>query len=293
MFAVLNRSGTPRCGRMRTDVARALGIAALALCGCASLRPPPADALARAEATDPLAHSRQLVVVTAAGWSTSAGTMQRFERESASNDWIPVGAPFPIVLGTSGLAWGRGMHGESPSAEHRKREGDGKSPAGIFALSAVFGYAPAAESGMTAKAMPYVQATNTTECVDDPASAHYNVVLERAATSVDWNSAEHMRRDDELYRLGIVVDHNTGPAQAGAGSCIFIHIWEGPNSTTAGCTAGASANIAALVAWLDRTRVPRLVQLPRDEYNAHMRAWNLPALPLITPPVVQKASVPR
>jgi D-alanyl-D-alanine dipeptidase len=239
----------------------------------------------QSEPTGPLAQSRQLVVVTAADWSSSTGTLQRFERESLSSEWQPIGKPFPIVLGTSGLAWGRGMHEEAPSTEYRKREGDGKSPAGIFALSAVFGYAPASEAAMASRSMPYVQATSTTECVDDPASTHYNSVLERTGVPVDWSSAEHMRRDDDLYRLGVVVDHNTGPARPGAGSCIFIHIWQGPSSTTAGCTAGDPANIAELVVWLDRNRAPRLVQMPHDAYVAHVRAWKLPSPSPVLPPV--------
>jgi D-alanyl-D-alanine dipeptidase len=232
-----------------------------------------------------LGRSRQLVVVTAAGWSSTTGTLQRFERETPASEWKPVGNPFPVVLGSSGLAWGRGLHGELPTAGYRKHEGDGRSPAGVFALSAVFGYAPSSVAALASSTMPYVQATATTECVDDPASRHYNSVLERTGVTVDWNSAEQMRRDDDQYRIGVVVDHNTGPAQAGAGSCIFIHIWQGPASTTAGCTAGDPANIAALVAWLDRDRLPRLVQLPRDEYVAHLHAWNLPALPPVAPPV--------
>ena len=269
---------TIRCGRgpLRTRSTLALAAAQL-LAACAALAPPPAAQLAQSDPTDPLGPSRQLVVVTAADWSSTAGILQRYERESVSSAWRPIGEPFPIVLGKAGLAWGRGLHGEAASTPNRKREGDGKSPAGVFALSAVFGYAPAAESAMASSDMPYVQARATTECVDDPASAHYNSVLERTGVPVDWNSAEHMRRDDEQYRLGVVVDHNTGPARAGAGSCIFLHIWEGPASTTAGCTAGDAAHIAALVAWLDRTRAPRLVQMPRDEYVAHRRAWNLPA----------------
>ena len=101
-----------------------------------------------------------------------------------------------------------------------------------------------------------------------------------------------MRRSDELYRLGVFVDHNTGPAQAGAGSCIFIHIWEGPASATAGCTAGDPANIAALVAWLDRSRAPRLVQMPRDEYIAHAVAWRLPAPASLSRPVTGKREAP-
>jgi len=283
----MHRPTNLRSGPRRTATALVLGIAALLLGGCAFPAP---QSTAAPVPSGPLDTSRQLVVVTAADWSATAGTMQRFERESAAQQWRPIGEAFPIVLGTSGLAWGRGTHGDTPSAEYRKREGDGKSPAGIFALSAVFGYAPAAQAGPAARAMPYVQATTATECVDDSASTHYNRVLQRTGAAVDWNSAEHMRRDDDLYRLGIVVDHNTAPAQPGAGSCIFIHIWQGPGSTTDGCTAGDPANIAALAAWLDQARAPRLVQLPRDAYIAHMQAWRLPPLPM-PPPVDRKAAL--
>lgn len=271
MRAAIFSSSGPLRGRLWITAALALSPVALLLGGCMAAAPQ-----AAADAAGPLDASRQLVVVTAADWNSTTGTLQRYERGSAMEQWQAVGQSFPIVLGASGLAWGRGVHGEAPSAEHRKREGDGRSPAGVFTLSAVFGYASVPPAGSAPGALPYVQATTTTECVDDPGSVHYNSLLDRAATKVDWNSAEHMRRDDELYRVGIFVDHNTGPAQPGAGSCIFIHIWEGPASTTVGCTAGDAARIAELAAWLERGRNPRLVQLPRTEYLAHAQAWRLP-----------------
>lgn len=285
MIALSYGPTRPCRGRLRQASAVALSAATLLLAACAAPTAIGAAAPGQSESAGPLDDAGQLVVVTAADWSSSTGSLQRFERETPSSPWKPVGKPFAIVLGSAGLAWGRGLHGELASAQHAKREGDGRSPAGIFSLSAVFGYAPAAEAGLASGAMPYVQATASTECVDDPASSHYNSLLERTQVAVDWNSAEHMRRDDEQYRQGIVVDHNTGPARAGAGSCIFIHIWEGPSSTTAGCTAGDAADIAALVAWLDRRRAPRLVQLPRAEYLAHAPAWKLPAPPPVAPPV--------
>jgi len=254
----------------RTGALTALVFAAL-LTGCA-----PITRTSSAPPPGPLDASRQLVVVTSDDWSSTRGLLQRFERDAPTDDWRPVGAPFPIVLGRTGLAWGRGEHGLAPPEQPRKREGDGKSPAGVFTLGAAFGYAPASEAGVPAQGLAYLQATADTECVDDPASVHYNSLLQRTQTRIDWNSAEHMRRDDDMYRLGIFVDHNTNPAQAGGGSCIFIHIWEGPARATDGCTAADARDIAALLAWLDRSRSPRLVQLPRDEYHAHVRAWRLP-----------------
>ena len=282
MLSVLSWPACPASVPSLTIGYRMLCFAALLLCGCASVRPPPASPVEQPEAGGPLASSRQLVVVTTDAWSSTAGLLQRFERDSVAADWHPVGPAFAVVLGSSGLAWGRGIHGEAPATETLKREGDGKSPAGIFALSEIFGYAPAFDSTKTAHPLPYIEARPSTECVDDPASRHYNTLLDRTGVSVDWNSAEQMRRDDDMYRLGAVVDHNTAPALPGGGSCIFIHIWESPTSTTAGCTAGDAANIAGLLAWLDRTRAPRLVQLPRDTYMARAKTWKLPALLPVT-----------
>ena len=67
-----------------------------------------------------------------------------------------------------------------------------------------------------------------------------------------------------------------GRAVAGAGSCIFLHIWSAPAASTVGCTALALSSLRALVAWLDDET--RLVQLPRVVYAQLQRAWDLPPL---------------
>jgi D-alanyl-D-alanine dipeptidase len=84
-----------------------------------------------------------------------------------------------------------------------------------------------------------------------------------------------MRRDDDLYRKGIFIEHNT-PASPVSGSCIFFHIWRGPTSATLGCTAMDPANITRLFAWLDPREVPLLVQMPEAEYERYRASWNLP-----------------
>ncbi|MNP67760.1 hypothetical protein D3C76_1636250 [compost metagenome] len=91
----------------------------------------------------------------------------------------------------------------------------------------------------------------------------------------DWNSAERMRRQDELYRQGIFIQHNT-PASPDAGSCIFLHIWRGPTTPTRGCTAMDPADIAALFNWLDPRQAPLLVQLPEAQYEQLRERWHLP-----------------
>jgi L,D-peptidoglycan transpeptidase YkuD (ErfK/YbiS/YcfS/YnhG family) len=85
-----------------------------------------------------------------------------------------------------------------------------------------------------------------------------------------------MRRKDELYRRVIVVDHNPEPSP-GAGSCIFLHLWHGPDGGgTAGCTAMSPAPMEALLAWLDPAARPVYVLLPADRAAALRTGWALP-----------------
>jgi D-alanyl-D-alanine dipeptidase len=177
------------------------------------------------------------------------------------------------------MAWGRGLHGEpaalAKSGDPVKKEGDGRSPAGAFMLNSAFGYAPL-EQAVKIK-LPYLQATATVECVDDPRSTNYNRIVEREkVASPDWKSSEQMRRNDELYRWGVVVDHNAIKPEAGAGSCIFLHIWSGVGKGTAGCTAMEAAKMEELLLWFDLKKKPVLVQLPQAEFDRLRESLGLP-----------------
>jgi D-alanyl-D-alanine dipeptidase len=231
---------------------------------------------------DGIANSRQLVVVTTDGWDTVDGVLRRYERAKTAGQWRPVGDSVPVVVGRNGMAWGRGLQGEPPVAGNDsssgappvKKEGDGRSPAGIFSLSSAFGYAPRDQAGVLK--LPYEQAVKTLECVDDSQSTHYNRVLDRNGVSnPDWKSSEQMLRDDDLYRWGVIVDYNA-KGEAGCGSCIFMHIWEGPGKGTAGCTAMEAARIEEILRWLDVKKRPALAQLPRAEFERLRKAWGLP-----------------
>lgn len=234
----------------------------------------------------PLAPSRQMIVVTTPDWNAVPGTLQRYARRTRRSAWRPVGAAIPIVVGRSGLAWGAGLHGEpatlAQGADPLKKEGDGKAPAGAFRLNAAFGYAPQRKAGHLK--LPYITSTATMQCVDDSQSAYYNRVVERARQKQpDWQSHEDMLRKDELYRWGVVVEHNAGgvfqssvKAKSGGGSCIFLHIWSGPNSSTSGCTAMEAGLMEEVLRWLDVRQQPVLVQLPASEYARLKAAWRLP-----------------
>lgn len=224
---------------------------------------------------EPLGRSRQLILVTTPDWGAVEGTLWRFERKGPNSVWRPVGAAVPVVVGRNGLGWGAGLStrvGEGPL----KKEGDGKSPAGAFSLGPAFGFAPAAEASWLK--LPYTPLDDGTECVDDVNSRRYNLVVERSgAGDVDWNSSERMR-EVSGYRWGIVVEHNANPPVPGRGSCIFLHIWAGPDKGTAGCTAMAQPNLEALLRWLDARKRPALVQLTAGEYARLRDAWQLPKL---------------
>jgi D-alanyl-D-alanine dipeptidase len=221
--------------------------------------------------------TRQLIVVTTPHWDSFTGTLYRFTRANANDDWRAVAGPVEVVIGRTGLAWGSGLY--LPLTDHgpAKHEGDGRSPAGVFQFGTAFGFAPADSIGPLS--LPYRQLTAVTDCVDDSTSSHYNTLVDRDGVArIDWASAEHMREIDPEYTLGVFVNYNTKPRKRGRGSCIFMHVWKGPMSPTDGCTALDAANLSDVVHWLDAAKYPVLVQLPQDEYERRRAPWALPSL---------------
>ena len=233
---------------------------------------------AQASQHDPLTSATEVIVVVTPGWDSPEGTLRRFERRHPRGKWKAASAPIPVVVGKNGLGWGSGVVAmdelDRDAADPDKKEGDGRAPAGIFRLSKAFGYAAQPHPGWK---MPYLTLTGAVECVDDTASRFYNQVVDRGAVAPDWNSSEKMLRNDELYRWGILVDHNTSPTVAARGSCIFMHIWGGPRQPTVGWTAMPETELTNLLAWLDPSRGPLLVQLPLRRYQSLRKQWRLPA----------------
>lgn len=234
-----------------------------------------------ARARDALDEARQLMVVITPGWNSVKGVLQRFQRHETDERWTAVGKPFPIVVGKSGLAWGDGLVSlqrlGAGTDDPLKREGDAKAPAGVFSLGTAFGYA---SQRPVFSRMPYLRLTPSMECVDNVKSPYYNRIVDRQRIgSPDWSSSEHMRRPDDLYRLGVYVEHNAKPVKPGDGSCIFLHIWSAADQGTVGCTAMAKENVELLLEWLDPAASPLLVQLPHDQYE---RVRKDLALPVIT-----------
>ncbi|MBN2896609.1 MAG: L,D-transpeptidase family protein [Campylobacterales bacterium] len=196
--------------------------------------------------------SDQIVLVIADDMNATTAMMSTYERSNAR--YRLVTPPFEVNLGRSGLGWDEG-------AEPLKREGDGRAPAGIYPLSAAFGYAPSEQT-----ALPYMYADERLICVDDAAHPDYNRIItmpqENPPKSFEW-----MRRDDEQYRMGIVVEYNAKRTPE-RGSCVFLHVQKAPLKPSSGCTTMEAKQMQALLRWLDSAKSPLLVQIPASACDA-------------------------
>jgi D-alanyl-D-alanine dipeptidase len=210
------------------------------------------------------APTRQLLVVTTRSWSSTTGSLQRYER--AGKKWQAVGDAIPVSVGKHGLASGRGLH-RIPTNAREKREGDGCAPAGVFPIGPAFGYATKPPRDCK---LSYRAATDRDYFVDDPTSTDYNRWVTIPAGRPNnpgkfWKSFEKMRRHDRRYEWGIVIQQNDHPVAKGKGSAIFFHVWQSAGVATVGCTAMARENLLELLRWLDPQQEPLLVQAPIDE----------------------------
>ncbi len=180
----------------------------------------------------------QLMLVVAEEASSPVAMVQFFEKKNEC--WVRALTSRRACIGRKGVA--------NPG---EKREGDGKSPGGIFKIGRAFGYAAS-----TTTKMPYLALAEDDVWVDDPKAPDYNLLVKRSATKA--NSYETMRRKDDLYKYGFVVEYNTEPIVPGHGSAIFIHIQSGIGKPTAGCIAFGEDRLQRLFTWLDPSKNPHV-----------------------------------
>lgn len=223
----------------------------------------------------PWSDPQQLVLVTTPDWDSSQGTLRTFVR--TKEGWKEAHAAVPVVIGRAGAAWGVGLHPPQPGP--RKREGDGRSPAGVFAIGTAFGYADSAST-----ALPYAPMDANDWCIDVSTSPLYNRIVDATEVGVDAiaGSTEPMRRDlhvdgDQRYKFGFVIEHNPA-GEPDAGSCIFAHVWKSADMPTAGCTAMTASAMRELLSWLRPDADPVFVLLPLAEYARLRNIWSLPAI---------------
>jgi L,D-peptidoglycan transpeptidase YkuD (ErfK/YbiS/YcfS/YnhG family) len=161
--------------------------------------------------------------------------------EKQGGKWKIVLESFNGVIGKNGFA-----------KPEEKREGDGKTPSGIFALNMTFGYNESIQTKM-----PYRQSLTNDLWIDDVNAGDYNRWVKKEDTRA--LSYEKMKRDDNLYKYGIIIEYNTSPVIKGHGSAIFLHVWRGDNTATAGCVAVSEEDIIRILDWLDPKAKPLII----------------------------------
>src|SRR3954447_26518393 len=133
--------------------------------------------------------------------------------------WLIAGATqIPCAIGRGGIG-------------RSKIEGDGKTPAGRFAIPYFLfrpdhGFRPR----QSFRALPIRR--DSAWC-DDPGDRNYN----RPIRLPYGNSREGLWRGDELYDVIGVLDYNIQPRVRRRGRAIFFHLARADLSPTAGCVA--------------------------------------------------------
>lgn len=138
------------------------------------------------------------------------------------------------VLGKNGLA-----------ALGKKREGDGKTPSGLYPIEWTFGTEPLALK------MDFRYISSEDKFIDDPQHSLYNTWVNGATTATSYELMSI-----PVYRMGAVVNYNMNPIVPGEGSAIFIHLWQSAQQGTAGCIAMNEPDLLQLLHWLDKKKNP-------------------------------------
>ncbi len=141
------------------------------------------------------------------------------------------GLSFPCALGRTGR-------------RAAKREGDGATPIGRFAVRRAFYRADRLQRPHTRIPLTALR-TNDGWC-DDPKDRNYNRFVRHPYPA----SAERLWRADGLYDLVVVIGHNDRPRVRGCGSAVFIHVAGKNFAPTAGCIALRLPDLERLLARL-------------------------------------------
>jgi len=218
----------------------------------------------------------QLLVATAPDWDSMRGEMRLFER-TRGGAWSQQGAAIPVLFGKSGVAWGTGLAGQGEPGL-RKKERDGRAPAGVFRIGKIYTYDAQLPAGAN---FPFRQVSVADAWIDDPTLPDYNrhVIIPDPANPPPWFEKQKMRHNDFAYRWLVEVRHNSDPPVPGEGSAIFFHIRRGESRPTAGCTTMAEDQLVRVIKWLRAERKPCYALLPVVAYREKWQAWNLPPIP--------------
>jgi L,D-peptidoglycan transpeptidase YkuD (ErfK/YbiS/YcfS/YnhG family) len=190
--------------------------------------------------------SQQVLLVIADDMGSPKAKAYAYEKINGA--WQPTLEAMEAVLGSGGLSY-------------NKKEGDKKSPIGVYKLERCFGR----EENPGTK-LSYTQFYQNDFWVDDIHSEYYNT-FQKGPSNGRWISAEDLYVVGNRYKYFIVIEYNTVNPLPGAGSAIFLHIWKSPDTPTSGCTALSEENLLGVIRWLDPAKKPVLAQFPAKDFK--------------------------
>lgn len=133
-----------------------------------------------------------------------------------------------------------------------KREGDGATPRGTYALRRVF-FRPD-RSRRPTTGLPVAPLGPSDGWCDSPGDRNYNRRIRHPYPA----SAEVMWRTDHLYDIVVVTSHNERPRIQRAGSAVFIHLAREGYLPTEGCIALERGDMLKLLSRLGRNARVRI-----------------------------------
>jgi L,D-peptidoglycan transpeptidase YkuD (ErfK/YbiS/YcfS/YnhG family) len=191
------------------------------------------------EKLNKLKKNEQVIIVTTDYAKARNGKLFFYQKEKGK--WKKVFSNIDVIVGKNGIT-------------EKKREGDGKTPVGIYPLGTAFGSVKK-PSGIK---IPYRQTTKYDYWIDDPSSKDYNKWIHyRGNPKTRWKSFE--RLNHPLYKYAVVIRYNDNLIVKGKGSAIFLHIWSRPSGYTLGCVAMSEKNLLKIIQTLDSKKNPVIV----------------------------------
>ena len=113
----------------------------------------------------------------------------------------------------------------------KTKEGDGKTPVGVFLFVEAFGILE--DPGTQ---MEYIKVEKSHYWVDDSESSYYNQLVSTDEVVGDWLSAEHIVEYEESYHYVLATSYNIERIR-GKGSAVFLHCTSEMADATEGCIA--------------------------------------------------------
>jgi len=189
-----------------------------------------------------IGNSGQIILVTNEYITQLNVKIQTFEKNNGK--WVEKFAKTSGTIGFKGFA-----------EYKQKREGDKKTPTGIFYLGPVYTY----PNVKVETKMDHWVATKNDYWIDDVKSVQYNrwVTSEKDPKTDNVSCEPMLRKQDGKYKYGIAVQFNMDQVK-GNGSVITVHVLEGPTGTV-GCIAIPIESLIEIIGWLDPIQKPLII----------------------------------